>query len=107
MALDGLSCSGNLRLTFPRRFAKCMNGSTEVCRGQEPIQEFLVSSLMNQVKCILFTIMGDAPSSVLSKILCEVSSVLAEKVRQLPYFGFLRNLLKPVLKLLRRIVGCE
>ncbi|XP_054923941.2 uncharacterized protein [Dermacentor andersoni] len=107
MALDGLSCSGNLRLTFPRRFAKCMNGSTEVCRGQEPIQEHLVSSLLNQVKCILVTIVGDAPSSVLSEILCEVSSVLAEKVRQLPYFGFLRSLLKPVLKLLRRIVGCE
>ncbi|XP_070380793.1 uncharacterized protein [Dermacentor albipictus] len=95
MALDGLFCSGNLSLTFPRRFAKCMNGSTEVCRGQEPIQ------------CILLTIVGDAPSSVLSEILCEVSSVLAEKVRQLPYFGFLRRLLKPVLKLLRRIVGCE
>ncbi|XP_075557407.1 uncharacterized protein LOC142589729 [Dermacentor variabilis] len=107
MALGGLFCSGNLSLTFPRRFAKCMNGSTEVCRGQEPIQEFLVSSLMNQVKCILLTIVGDAPTSVLSEILCEVSSVLAEKVRQLPYFGFLRRLLKPVLNILRRTVGCE
>ncbi|KAL1427245.1 hypothetical protein MTO96_017537 [Rhipicephalus appendiculatus] len=107
MALDGLFCNGNLRLTLPRRFAQCANGNSEVCRGEEPIQESLVSSLLNQVKCILLTILGDAPSSVLSGILCEVSSILAEKVRQLPYYGFLRRLLRPVLKILRRIVGCE
>ncbi|KAL3197148.1 hypothetical protein MRX96_014763 [Rhipicephalus microplus] len=107
MALDGLSCNGNLRLTLPRRFAQCVNVSTEVCAGQEQIQESLVYSLLNQVKCILLTILGDAPSSVLSGILCEVSSILADKVRQLPYYGFLRTLLKPALKLLRRIVGCE
>ncbi|KAH6942649.1 hypothetical protein HPB50_008813 [Hyalomma asiaticum] len=86
---------------------RCINESTKVCRGEEPLQESLVSSLLSQVKCILFTILGDAPSSVLSGILCEVSSILAEKVRQLPYYGFLRRLLKPVLKLLRRIVGCQ
>ncbi|XP_077490926.1 uncharacterized protein LOC144101665 [Amblyomma americanum] len=106
MVLDGESCNGNIQMTFPRRFSQCGNG-TRLCSGQEPVQEPLVSSSLDQVKCILVAILGDAPPTVLSGILCEVSSVLAQKVRQLPFFSFLRTLLNPILQLLRRIVGCS
>ncbi|KAK8759256.1 hypothetical protein V5799_003114 [Amblyomma americanum] len=64
-----------------------------------------ISTATDITNCILVAILGDAPPTVLSGILCEVSSVLAQKVRQLPFFSFLRTLLNPVLQLLRRIVG--
>lgn len=99
------SCTAPISLTLPSALnvQQCLNQTLLLCQNGAPATDRLVLNLINTLTCLLQSLLGTNPGSMINGVICLVIGVLSNLLGAIPLIGLI---LRAFLTIPAQTFGC-
>ncbi|XP_077545357.1 uncharacterized protein LOC144158374 [Haemaphysalis longicornis] len=83
------SCTNPVSLTLPSTLnvGKCLNQTLLLCQNGQPATDRLLLNLLNTLTCLLQSLLGTNPGSMINSSICLILLMLSAMFGTIPFFG--------------------